>query len=252
MNIVAYTALLYGEDYLASAIRSIIDHVDTYYVFYTPVGSHGHRTDVPCPETEDELYAIAAEAAGNKLRWHRGIWPYEGAQRDFIHEVAPDADMIIVLDADEIWPDGLAKHIIEIVERRSKQVQSFDDARAIRVPMKHFWRSFYRAVLRDPAFPVRVIRPKYSGGEVTYTGASIAHMGYAQRSEIVQYKLLTHGHRGEFRRDCDWFNDVFMANRQTNCHPVGSEYWNPEPVNPLDYMPSWMAEHPYFGLEVIP
>jgi hypothetical protein len=23
-------------------------------------------------------------------------------------------------------------------------------------------------------------------------------------------------------------------------------------VNPLDYMPAWMAEHPYFDMEVIP
>ncbi len=44
--------------------------------------------------------------------------------------------------------------------------------------MIHFFRSFYRAVLHDPAYPIRVIRPKYTGGEVTYVGRSIAHMGY--------------------------------------------------------------------------
>lgn len=80
----------------------------------------------------------------------------------------------------------------------------------------------------------------------------IAHMGYAQRSEIVEYKQHTHGHRGEWRRDVDWFNDKFLANAQHDTHPVGSEYWNPEPVNPLDYMPAFMKDHPYFNLEVIP
>ncbi len=244
MKVVAYTALHYGRDYLGWAIRSVIDHVDSYYVLYTPIGSHGSRTSIPCPETEDALWAIASEAAGNKLRWHRGIWPYEGAQRDFIHELVPDADVVLVLDSDEIWSEGLAQAAI---------TAAAFGPRNLRLPMIHFWRSFHRAVLHDPAYPVRAIFPRASGGEGTFGGATpICHMGYAQRSEIVEYKQHVHGHKGQWRRDVDWFNDVFMANRQTDCHPVGSEYWNPETVNPLDFMPGWMAEHPYFNLDVIP
>jgi hypothetical protein len=79
----------------------------------------------------------------------------------------------------------------------------------------------------------------------------VNHMGYATTPEIVAYKWQIHGHLNELRRDVNWFQDVFMANRQTDCHPVGSEYWNPEPVNPLDYMPYWMAQHPFFNMEVI-
>src|SRR5689334_10084788 len=112
MKVVGFTALHYGRDYLAYAIRSIIDHIDEYHVAYTAIGSHGHRTDVKCPETRDELYAIASAAAGSKLRWHDGEWPYEGAQRDSIHEYAPDADVIVVLDSDEIWSEGLLPYIL--------------------------------------------------------------------------------------------------------------------------------------------
>lgn len=242
MKTIAYTALHYGRDYLASAIRSIIEHVDEYYVLYSAIGSHGHAAPIPCPETRDELHAIAAAAAGDKLRWFEGYWPYEGLQRDSIHALVPDADVVLVLDADEIWRDVGTQ--IELAAAAG--------ARRVRVNMVHFWRSMHRAVLHDPAFPERIIFPKRSNGEATIMHLPIAHMGYAQRSEIVSYKLLTHGHRGEFRRDCDWFQDVFMANRQTDCHPVGSEYWNPETVNPLDYMPAWMAEHPYFSLETVP
>lgn len=247
MNVIAYTALHYGRDYLASAIRSVIDYVDTYYVLYTPVGSHGHRSEIPCPETEDELYAIAAEAAGSKLRWHRGIWPYEGAQREFIYELAPDDSLILVLDSDEVWPAGLVEDVI--------LMSQFNERNFIRVPMIHYWRSFHRAVLHDPAYPVRALCtwiPDESEKTITADNGYINHMGYAQRSEIVEYKQHVHGHKGEWRRDVDWFNDVFMANRQHDCHPVGSEYWNTETVNPLDYMPSWMAEHPYYPLDVIP
>lgn len=252
MKVIAYVALHYGKDYLGWSIRSAIDHIDELHVIYTPVGSHGHRTTTPCPETRDELFAIAAQAAGSKLRWHEGTWPYEGAQRDSIHQYAPDADVIIVLDADEIWEPGL----IHLVTHKAIVGENY---RRLRIPMVHFWRSFHKAIIHDPAYPVRVIYPNHPDAETTYTTMqvepaitlSIAHMGYAQRPEIVRYKLETHGHKNEFRRDVNWFEDVFMANRQFDTHPVGSEYWNPETVNPLDYLPAWMAEHPYYGMDVI-
>lgn len=247
MNVIAYTALLYGKDYLGYAIRSVIDHVDAYYCLYTPIGSHGHRTNIPCPDTRDELYAIAQAAAGSKLVWHEGIYPYEGAHREYIHQLAPDADLIIVVDADEIYHEGLVKHALFHLEHDGYS------CRTIRLPIIHYFRSFYRCVLHDPAYPTRLIYPKANLGEMTWPAGFdyINHMGYAQRPEIVEYKQHTHGHRNEWRKDVDWFNDVFMANRQTDCHPVGSEYWNPEPVDPWDYLPEFMKQHPYANMEVI-
>lgn len=248
MTIAAYTALHYGRDYLSHAIRSIIDEVDTYIVLYTPVGSHGQHTAVPCPETKDELYDIAFEAAGEKLRWFDGEWPYEGAQRDSIFKIVPDADVIVVLDADEIWPAGLLRRTLEGTAHWRR--------RDIRMPMIHYWRSLAQAILHDPACPVRLIYPQVKEGAETFTpdphlplaARAIHHYGYAQRSEIVRYKLLTHGHRGEFRRDCDWFTDIFMnTNRATDLHPVGSEYWNTETVD----IPEFMQDHPYAKLSVI-
>lgn len=247
MKVIAYTALLYGTDYLGWAIRSVIDHIDELHIIYdsTGHGSHGHRTERECPDSRWELINIATNAAGDKLRWHDGgPYSFEGQQRDAIYGYAPDADVILVLDSDEIWPDGLAQATILQV--------MMTEARTYRIPIIHYWRSFHRCVLHDPAFPVRAIVPSRATDEWCIDYKPINHMGYAQRSEIVNFKLTTHGHRGEFRRDVDWFNDVFVANRQTDCHPVGSEYWNPETVNPLDYMPIWMKDHPYFNLDVIP
>lgn len=246
MKVVGFTCLHYGRDYLAYAIRSIIDHIDEYHVAYSAIGSHGHRTQVRCPETRDELYAIASEAAGSKLRWHDGEWPHEGAQRDSIHEYAPDADVIIVLDADEIWPKDLIWWYLEFLKHGG------EFQRNVRVPIVHFWRSFYRSVIHDPAYPVRIINTNRNQGEMTLpTSLKIAHFGYAQRPEIVEYKILTHGHKGEWRKDVDWFKDRYLANAQIDCHPVGSEYWNPERVDPYDYMPRWMESHPYFYKGVI-
>jgi glycosyltransferase involved in cell wall biosynthesis len=248
MTIVAYTALHYGRDYLHHAIRSIIDDVDSYIVLYTPVGSHGHRTDILCPDTRAELYDIAYAAEGDKLRWFDGEWPYEGAQRDSIFAIAPEADVIVVLDADEIWPPGLLKMAIEGTHHWHR--------RDIRLPMVHYWRSFWRAILHDPAYPVRLIYPHIKAGAETFTPnpeipllyRTINHLGYAQRSEIVRYKLQTHGHKNEFRRDCDWFTDIFMnTDRATDLHPVGSEYWNRETID----VPDFLLDHPFAKLSVI-
>jgi len=247
MKVVAYTALHYGREYLGSAIRSIIDHVDEYYVLYSAKPSYGFPTDATCPESRDELYAIAMGAAGWKLRWHDGEWNGEGQHRDTIYTLAPDADVILVVDADEVWSSNLARIITDNI--------NYDMMlRYIRLPMVHFWRSFYRAVIHDPAYPVRVIQPKRTGGETTFPRdwAGIAHMGYAQSPAIVQYKWRIHGHQNQLRQDVDWFNDVYLnKERTTDLHPVGSEYWNWECVNPLDYLPAWMVEHKYFGLNWI-
>lgn len=250
MKVIAYTALLYGKEYLYWAIRSVIDHVDEHHVLYSPVGSHGSRTDRPCPDTRAELVSEATRAAGDKLRWHDGYWDYEGQQRDSIYQYAPDADVILVVDADEVWGDGLAQFIIAASQSEPR--------RNWRIPMIHYWRSLHHAIVHDPAFPTRMIVKRWGDGDCslnpwntrTDKPSVINHLGYAQRPEIVEYKQYTHGHRGEWRQD-DWFNTVFMTNAQANCHPVGSEYWNPEPVDPADYMPAFMREHPYWDLPVI-
>lgn len=243
MKVIAYTALHYGKDYLASAIRSVIDAVDEYHVIYTPIGSHGHHSYIPCPESREELHEIAVGAAWKKLRWHEGTWAYEGAQRDSINQYVPDADVILALDADEILEDGLALDAIEFA------LQS--DARRIRLPFIHLWRSFYRGFAHDPAYPERVISPQKSGATITMpTDKRVWHAGYAQRPEIVAYKILVHGHRSEFRKDVDWLNDVFLANRQYDCHPVGSDAWTCEDMD-LRKLPTPLLDHPYRFMDVI-
>lgn len=241
MKAISFTALHYGKSYLDAALRSVRDQVDECWIAYTPIGSHGHRTDIPCPETRDELYAIAQQAAGDKLRWYEGVWPYEGAQRDSIFTMCPDADVVVVVDSDEIYPNfdrsGLEYACANIPERN------------IRWPMIHFWRSFRHAVINDPAYPIRVVLPKNAAGEWTILAVPIAHMGYAQPEVITRYKIETHGHRAEWR--ADWYDTKFLPNAQEDVHPTNINYWNPVAVNPLDYLPEWMQEHPYWNREVI-
>lgn len=250
--IIAFSALHYGKTYLADAIRSVIDSVDEYYVAYSPVGSHGFQTDRTCPDTRDELYTIAQQVAGDKLRWIDGLWMHEGMQRDSIFHHAPAADIILVVDSDEVYADGLAQGAIE---RASEMTHRY-----IRLPFIHYYRSFHWAIRYDPAYPVRVICPKVEGGELSMAimrndneFLRINHFGYAQDSETIRYKLSIHGHSNELRCSPDDYVDgIYLdADRWTDLHPVGSEYWNAEPVQPLDYMPAFMSDHKYFDAEII-
>lgn len=243
-KVAAYTALHYGREYLADAIRSIISDVDEYHVLYSPVGSHSVRTDAPCPETRDELFKIAHTEAGDKLRWTDGDWRFEGQQRDSIYR-ATDADVIVTLDADEVWCPGLLRAVLKYGEHATVS--------DLTIPMWHYWRSLKRVVKDDPAFPVRVRFLPLQKGVATYQipawcpdSFRIHHMGYAQSTQIVEYKQKVHGHISEWR--ADWFETKWKPNAQVDVHPVMFNRWNPEPCD----VPEFLRGHPYANLEVVP
>jgi len=247
VKVISQTVLHYGSDYLGYALRSVIDHVDEAWVLYSAQGSHGHQTSLPCPDHASTLYDIAKQATGDKLRWYSaspGQWIHENQQREYIHTLAPDAEIILVVDSDEVYADGLAADAIAFAQ--TVQV------RTIRLPFIHLWRSFKRGFAHDPAYPTRVIISRYADGEITMpTDKRVWHFGYSQRSEIVRYKIETHGHKNEWRKDIDWFNDRFMANAQQDCHPTNLDYWDCEDIDPSQ-LPSVLAEHPFANLGVIP
>lgn len=270
MKVVAYTALLYGAEWLSWAIRSVIDAVDEYHVIYSPMGSHNGNKPVSLPDGENarNLYEIAHDTAGKKLRWftEAGGWSSEGQQRDLIYKLAPDADRIVVLDADEIWAAGLAQAVIAASA-------SQPDVREWRVPMVHLWRDVYHAILHDPAYPTRLINPHAAQGTSTTFDAEahdrsqrelltrttdhvpefhsrIVHAGYAISPALMRAKWETHGHKNEYRRDIDWYAERYMnPNAKTDLHPVGSEYWNAEAIEPFAYLPGFVFDHPLFARE---
>lgn len=247
MKIVAYCALHYGKSYLAASIRSIIDSVNEYHVLYSENPSHGSSTNKPCPDKAEELYQIALDAAGNKLRWHIGTWLQEGQQRNAIHDLVPDADAIFIIDSDEIHPDGLVHDLLS-------QTRGWH-RRYIRVPFVHFYRNFEHCIIHDPAYPVRLIYPQVIANNETATAQTrpIAHLGYCQPAETIRYKLGIHGHKAELRCSADEYVDKIYLdeNRWTDLHPVGSEWWNAEEVNPLNYLPHWMIAHPNYGKKFV-
>lgn len=244
MKVVGVLALLYGVDFISYAIQSVIDVCDEFHVLYSPAGAHGSRTDIPCPDRREDLLALAEYTAGSKLRWHDGMWGAENVQRESVYQYTPDADVYLTVDSDEVYADGLAEDAVRFA------VDS--GAKRVRLPFVHLWRCFHRGFAHDPAYPERVVVSANNGQTVTMpTDKRVWHFGYSQRSLMVGWKLATHGHRAEFRQDVDWYRDVFLANRQTDCHPIGSEYWNAADID-LSQLPRILESHPYRYMELIP
>lgn len=244
--IVGFSALHYGRPFLKESLLSVAYAVDQWVFAYSPTGSHGYRTQDRCPDTEDELREIADKALaqyGVPYIWHKGEWPYEGAQRDMVFNLAPNADLVLVVDSDEIWQTGAALSAVRVgLEMK---------ARSGRVKFAHFWRSF-SWVCRDAAMPVRVINPRFANGEAYLELPEIYHMGYAQPPSLIAYKIKTHGHRGEWR--AEWFAQTFMpwtpGNGSTDLHPTNRDFWTAQPFDKAR-LPDLLHEHPYYGMEVI-
>lgn len=256
MKVIAFTPLHYGAPYLEASIRSLIDHVDEYWILYTAKPSHNGRVaTLPCPDSEDELYAIAKRAAGSKLQWIKGNWLYEHEQRDAIYVLVPDADVILSADSDEVWCGNLAQ--------RARDYHDFainDGRRICRVPFMHFWRCFQRGIMHDGQMPERICYPKSSGAFEARIGNKtqfqrngndlIAHFGYAVPPRYQAYKWSgIHGHQNELK--ATWLERVYMTNAQTDMHPVINNFWNAEDIDPTMILPSWMDMHPYAGMDVI-
>lgn len=253
-NIQAYCGLHYGAEWLEWAIRSVIDFVDLYHIFYTLHPSHGHTTKVSLPEKEsrDHLRAIAA-MFGNEVIWHDvdQFWQ-EGHHRDYcVNQLTgAGADLIAWNDADEVWEPDVLCDLIDFAEEGT--------ARDYHVHCMHFWKSV-NWVCYDQAMPVRIIKPS-GQGEAFIPGRGFYHFGYAQSSMLVNYKSKIHGHRAEWRRN--WWGQIYNTwdpNKTYKCgvHPTcecddktGKPFWTPVPFDRYD-IEHLIGDHPYFNDEII-
>jgi hypothetical protein len=244
MKIIAQYILHYGKEWLFHSMRSVRPFVDEIRVFYTPQPSHGHSSHIPCPESRGELYAIAEQF---DAIWDEGIYQHEGQHRDHAYDECVDAgaDIILVVDADEVWLPEQLKWVLERVHTESPRNWC--------VNMLHFWRSL-GWVCRDNMWPERILMPKrlpvVENGYIPSEYCQPLHMGYAQSPGIIRYKISIHGHKNEFRPW--WFSKKFMAWEpgMKDVHPTCENTWTPEPFD-KSLIEDVVGDHPYFQLEVI-
>lgn len=242
MKVSAYVCLLYGKDYLAHAIRSVVHQVDEIVVAYTPTPSHGQRTDLSCPDSRDELHELAERAAGYKLRWHDSKgYHHEGLHRTAGVELCRH-DVVMVLDADEVWDARELALALETVERLTA-------CRNFLVNPYHLWKSFNHVCI-DNMWPVRFIRKSAPvDGETFYLKQKYAHMGYARSVKDIEYKISIHGHKNEWREG--WL-DMYRSWKfgMMDVHPTCNDVWNPEPFDSKD-LPAVLVGHEFYNLESI-
>ena len=187
----------------------------------------------------------------DKLTWvdTENFW-YEGHQRDYALSVASEgADLVLVLDYDEIWPQQTLVNVLNHVWRENK-------ARQWLINFSHLWRSF-GYIIHDDAWPVRVFDLRHNDGlaYVPRELGPIYHFGYAVTDEIMRYKWLCHGHKDELRPG--WLDNQWQTWPPVDdCHPTngrkndGTGWWNPEPFD-RQQLPEIMRSHPYWDVERI-
>lgn len=246
---IAFTALLYGKEYLAWALRSVEDAVDEIHILYTSQPSFGRSSHLVCPDSEDELKGQAYRFVKKPIFWHRGYWPTEGAHRDAIISIAIGraASQILVVDADEVWAPGAAALALrEAADRPEK----YHCARFI-----HFWRSF-GWLCRDACMPQRIINVGAGNNTPSYiySAAPVLHFGYAQCEELIRYKWTCHGHQNELRPG--WLESKFLEWKPgtKDVHPTCElDFWVPEATDSetQKILEAVLGDHPYFGKDII-
>jgi hypothetical protein len=247
MKILAYMILHTGRPYIAAAVEAILPQVDKLIIFYAKNPSQGFNTDIPCPDTRQQLWSqvhAGAGAFGDKVEWIDGEWPNEGEHVNAVSAHTEGYDWLWRLDADEVAPEGMVQEMIRQAEPTG--------AKIFRVPFVHFWRCFHK-VCRDGSQPIRLINLRRGIGERTLDSLNQAwevwHFGYAQPTKYIRYKMHVSGHRPEWRDD--WFMDRWIKNAQKDVHPVMfPTHWHTEDFDKYK-LPDLLKRHPYFGYDPI-
>jgi hypothetical protein len=249
MKVMAYMPLHYGSDYIRESILSIKDHVDVILILYTKWPSFGHMSSMPCPDTEEYLYQLAKEAAGDKLIWENVSPGTEGEHRTMAEQRAMENgyDLLIAIDSDEVWePSALPRMINEASNK---------DARYVGVNgWANFWRSF-SLILKDYYAPIRFVNLNAHNKINDFIGDpsenNIYHFSCALSHELMRYKWSCHGHNDELRSD--WLNEVYFKwdGTQEWLHPVSKSIWHkPMPFDKTD-LPLFMHNHKFFNQNLI-
>lgn len=241
MKILAYIPCHYGSEYLSEAIKSIELCVDKIIILYTQKPSYGYGTEIECPETEWALKFIAQNASP-KVEWKSyERFSHEGEHRNEIFKFAEGFDIVMTVDADEVWDTEVLKETLKEVAKT--------DSRYIQVKgWTHFWKSFNHACY-DGFQPVRFHNLHSENKEQLAVEGKIYHFGYAQKEEIMDYKWEIHGHKSEIRKGWTYMYKNWQYGKD-DVHPVSIGLWNPTPFDKTT-LPEILKNHENYNKEVI-
>lgn len=240
-KIIGYCPLYYGKEYLRVALESVVNHVDKFVVLYTENPSYGHGTNLPCPDSEQELLQIAQEVMGDKLIWVKGSWGQEGAHRGEIYRYSHGYDGILAIDADEVYCQNDLPIAIEKAMQSPRHHVGFGG-------YINFWRSFNHACY-DGFTPIRFYN-LHRDRDNTYdvVPCKVYHFSCAQSRQIMDFKYQIHGHKDELRTD--WLNSIFYGDQMIDVHPTSFGLWNATQFDKTA-LPESLKKHAYYNLDRI-
>jgi len=237
MKVIAYYILHYGADYLWYSMRSIYDHVDEIVIVYTDRPSHGSVSGLVCPDTRQHMKDSVFDPK-HKVAWIDGTFRNEGEHRKVAENTCKmrGADIIVLVDADEIWTDQLP----ELIDYASKNA-----AYQTKIKMHHLWKRF-DLICTDVHRQGRIFNLNATGHDVVMERPepAVYHFGYAISDELMEYKISIHGHKHEWR--APWFDEKWMSKATHDLHPVCIDFWNAEPFD-MKLLPEVMQKHPKYG-----
>jgi hypothetical protein len=250
MRVLGYVMLHYGLEYLEYVIRAIDPFCEKIMIFYTPVPTHNSSIGVACPEKEEDLKKIALSASG-KIQWINVSGQNisnEGKHRNLVFAYAKEYDLVLNADSDEVWnQDALDRFLKEAADVDSRYIGVYG--------FVNFYRSF-NWVVTDGFYPIRIHNMHSIVSETKTIGnaqeQNIYHFGYAQREEIVKYKIGIHGHRGSWKKN--WLKEKFLdfdPLTTTLMHPDSEQVWVKAETFDKTTLPEMLKSHPYYNLEKI-
>ena len=245
MKAIAYYPLHYGREWLYWSLRAVLQAVDEVIILYTKTPSFGKLTSVECPDSQQQLHNIADQFDDVSFYTYVSQHGDEGKHRTVAENMCKraGADVIVAVDADEIWDPVNLRNTIEFAVDYG--------ASTYRVPFRHFWRSAHW-LCDDGALPLRITNVNGNGGDLHMTPmfGYVNHFGYAVSLAIMRYKWLIHGHLDELREG--WLDNTFrkFGPNQQDVHPTNVNYWNARQFD-ITELQHLIGDHPYFHEGVI-
>lgn len=243
MKVIGYLPCHYGLEYLKESLLSVVDHVDKFVVLYSATPSYGHGAEEECPESREDIHKIASEVLGDKMVFVDVCCGNEAEHRDTIYNYTAGYDLILTIDADEVYDPEDVQNALEIAYRSDKKyigIQGYIN----------LWKSFDHACY-DGFVPVRIINLANTDGQGAVP-MRVYHFSTAQSDVVMRYKYEIHGHKDELRPD--WLEKTYFGwtreENQKDLHPVAIGLWNATPFD-KNTLPKILKDHPNFNKEVI-
>lgn len=245
-KVLGFMSLFYGAEYLRSSLIALYPYVDKMYICHTKSPSHGYKSFLPCPDSEEELRKIAKEVMEDKLIFESfDGFEVESIHRNMRYKYSEGMEYIITADADEC---------LDNIPAALKFAYTQDERYYGTRHYLNFWKSFNH-VNTDEFAPIRIEKLSANNQlQNHHSNLKVYHFSTAQNSNTIKFKNSIFGHASEIRPS--WFEDIYTKWTPESgiewLHPVSLQIW--QQAQPFDRysLPLYLRGHPNFNLNLIP